>query len=120
MKILERHIIKALIDKMDFIDQKSNHIQDIELGMSLSLVNFLDLRKQEILNEEKTLNIEDVLYSQYYWFCQFKKEYFKKYGKDEGLEQQAFKIIDNMNTDLQNGVNWSIIEQIECDFLDNI
>lgn len=113
MKILEKHTIKSFIDKMNFIDQKSNNIQDVELRILLSLVNFLDLKKQEITGEDETLNLDDILYSHYYWFCQFKNEYYKKYGKDEGLEQQAFKIIENMNIDLPDGVNWSIIEQIE-------
>jgi len=55
------------------------------------------------------------MYSYYYWFVAFKGEYIKKYGKNEGLEQQAFKVLEAIDVELANGVDWSIIEQIDSE-----
>ena len=38
-----------------------------------------------------------------------------KKGYDTGLEQQAFKLLEEIDQQLEAGVNWSIIEQIGKD-----
>ncbi|WP_059173177.1 hypothetical protein [Bacillus sp. FJAT-27445] len=58
--------------------------------------------------------IEQVLYSQYYWFVYFKNQYFSKYGYDAGMDQQAFQLIEQLTYELDE-VNWDFLEQITND-----
>lgn len=69
-------------------------------------------------NEQKILTIKkytlsDILYARYYWFTKFLVRYEKLYGKDAGMEQQQFKIIEAM--DYAGCVNCSLLEKIEQD-----
>jgi len=111
MKILSETNIQLLMEKMSFVCKKSNN-EDADLSKFVAYINFLVDRKDEII---KIINVEleDVAYSHYYWFWALKEVYFKKHGKDEGLEQQALKILETMNFELQGNIDWEIIEQIE-------
>lgn len=39
-------------------------------------------------------------YNAYYWFQRFVKMYIEKHGYDAGMEQQAFKMLENADFDL--------------------
>ena len=53
-----------------------------------------------------------ILYSKYYWCTQYKNRFNELYGKDVGIDQQQYKIIEEM-TQRINDVDWSFIQMIE-------
>ena len=113
MKILNENNVQSLIEKMGFVCETSNNIEDVELNKLMTYIEFLKNEKNEIIKIEKDINPEDVVYSHYYWFWMFKEVYYEKCGRDEGIEQQTFKLLENMSMELQSDMNWEIIEQIE-------
>lgn len=54
-----------------------------------------------------------IYYSMYYWFAQFSKRYREQVGADAGIEQEGFKLLEEMDYQLDEGIDWSIIEEIE-------
>lgn len=91
--------------------------------------NFLTLYDDKILNQ--TMNnsmllescedqvmeayqwtLERILYSRYYWYTNFLVHYEKKYGKDGGMEQVQFKIIEEMDYRIGE-VDAALLESIE-------
>ncbi len=50
-----------------------------------------------------------VLYNRYYWFLRFAKIHSEQHGKDAGIEQQAFQILENAMTD----IDWAVVEAID-------
>ena len=50
-----------------------------------------------------------ILYNRYFWFMRFMRMYCKQHGKDVGLEQQAFQIVEQAMAD----VDWQIIAAID-------
>jgi hypothetical protein len=49
-----------------------------------------------------------VLYNRYYWFLTYAKRHMRYSGYDAGLEQQAFKLLDQAECE----VDWSMVEAI--------
>ncbi|WP_157261551.1 hypothetical protein [Paenibacillus sp. A3] len=37
----------------------------------------------------------------------------KVYGHDEGIEQEGFKLLEEIDNQLEEGVDWGLIEKIE-------
>lgn len=50
-----------------------------------------------------------ILYNRYYWFARFTRLFCSQHGKDVGLEQQAFQILEEATAD----IDWHVIEAIE-------
>lgn len=59
----------------------------------------------------KELDAEDVLYNRYYWFLRFSELHELKNGKDAGLEQQRFQLLEQATCDF----DWNVIQQIEAE-----
>ena len=72
---------------------------------------FFDEKEKEI-QELLGVSLESILYSKYYWCTQYKNRYNELYGKDVGIDQQQYKIIEEM-TQRINDVDWSFIQMIE-------
>jgi len=51
-----------------------------------------------------------IFYNQYYWFMRFSRLYISKHGFDAGLEQQAFKMIENADCELDFAILDSLSE----------
>jgi hypothetical protein len=47
-------------------------------------------------------------YNQYYWFERFVSAWQAAHGKDAGLEQQAFKVLENAPED----VDWDVVGRL--------
>jgi len=75
-------------------------------------VHFFESEKANIIQLNPELSIDTLLYSEYYWFIKY-KDNIERYGDDEGLEQQAYKMLERINIALNGKIDWSIIEQIE-------
>ena len=84
--------------------------EDHEMNTAISYALSLKDNEQKILTiTEYTLS--DILYGRYYWFTKFLVRYEKLYGKDAGMEQQQFKIIEAM--DYAGCVDCSLLKKID-------
>ena len=84
---------------------------DKQLNILLNYWYFFDEKEKEI-QELLGVSLESILYSKYYWCTQYKNRYNELYGKDVGIDQQQYKIIEEM-TQRINDVDWSFIQMIE-------
>lgn len=66
---------------------------DDELNEAVNYALALENDEQQILSIGK-YTLTDILYARYYWFTKFLVRYETHYGKDAGMEQQQFKIIE--------------------------
>lgn len=55
--------------------------------------------------------LEVILYSKYLWLTQYMKKYNEIYGYDAGIEQQKFKVIEELETRLTN-VDWDLLQKL--------
>lgn len=85
---------------------------DNELNEAVNYALFLEEKEQQILSMGKYV-LSDILYGRYYWFTRFLTRYEQLYGKDAGMEQQQFKIMEAM--DYAGCVDYSLLEKIEQD-----
>lgn len=83
---------------------------DDELNEAVNYALLLERDEQRILSMKK-YTLPDILYGRYYWFTKFLVRYEKRYGKDAGMEQQQFKIIEAM--DHAGCVDGVLLEKIE-------
>jgi hypothetical protein len=60
--------------------------------------------------EGAALSPADIFYNRYRWFLAFAKLHQAKHGVDAGLEQQAFQLLEDAETE----VDWTVIEAIEA------
>lgn len=84
---------------------------DKQLNTLLNYWYFFDEKEKEI-QELLRVSLEMILYSKYYWCTQYKNRFNELYGKDVGIDQQQYKIIEEM-TQRINDVDWSFIQMIE-------
>lgn len=90
-------------------------IDDEDLSKLLKPFWFLQQCAQDIMANFPYSN-EVILYSQYYWFVNFKNQYFSKVGYDGGMDQLAFLLIGKLSNELGGDVDWAFIEDIENQF----
>lgn len=82
---------------------------DIAQDESLKLYELLEAEKQSILSKLQKFTLEDLWYSQYYWFLVIMKE--RNAWNQVDYEQQKYKILESM--DLEIEIDWTLIEQLE-------
>lgn len=58
---------------------------------------------------------EGVLYGRYFWFRKFSNQYFREHGRDAGIEQQLFQILELADVP----VDWSVIEMLDARALED-
>lgn len=118
MKYINKEDLKRMIAEENPTFQTTvdtDYLNDEHFGSLLQYYLFLTEYPNSIYSHLDGLNEEDLLYNRYYWFIKFKQKYNSQKGYDAGLEQEAFKLIEEIEQQLEAGVNWSIIEQIEKD-----
>jgi len=113
MEILMADKLESIIRALNFKDSEADKIEDKLLSKFLKYVHVLGQLETKAIKENSISEINNLFYSRYYWFNQFKKRYFALYGHDEGLEQQSFKMLSDYNERFPEKMDWSIIEQIE-------
>lgn len=101
--------IEEIIAKTGYVCKEK--YSDGQMNTLLSYWIFFDEKEKEI-KDLLGVSLETILYSKYYWCTKFKKRYNMLYGKDVGIDQQQYKIIEEM-TQRINDVNWSLIQMIE-------
>lgn len=113
MEILMADELESIIRTLNFKDSEAEKIEDQLLSKLLKYVHVLRQIETKAIKENSLSEIDNLFYSRYYWFNQFKERYFALYGHDEGLEQQSFKMLSDYNERFPEKMDWSIIEQIE-------
>lgn len=111
MKILKEEL-DALFIKTKYIFRKE--YEDVDLNRLLNGWFFLETNEtiiQELTNE----TLEIILYSKYYWCSRYKDRYFELYGQDAGIEQQQYKIIQELEQRLEGEIDWEVVQMIEED-----
>jgi hypothetical protein len=87
-------------------------IEDEDLSKVLKHYWFLQQCERDI-QANFSFTYEEILYSQYYWFVQFKQHYFLKIGYDGGLDDQLGLLIEKICNELGEAVDWQFIEDID-------
>lgn len=113
MEILMADKIEDIIRVLNFKDAEAEKIEDKLLSKFLKYVHVLVQIENKAVQEDREGEIDKLFYSRYYWFNKFKERYFALYGRNEGLEQQSFKMLSDYNERFPDKMNWSFIEQIE-------
>lgn len=110
MKILKNNIDELMV-KTKYISKKIH--DDQEMNILFNFWHFFDEREAEI--QELTREcMESVLYSKYYWCTKYKNKFDQSFGRDVGLDQQQYRIIEEINRRI-NSVDWKLIQMIEED-----
>lgn len=113
MNMIKDYEIETLYKTLNPIIDKTNIIILEDGGLAKLLDNFLFLQQYaEAIIANSSFTYEEVLYSQYYWFIQFKYQYSAKEGYDAGMEQQAFQLVENLFNELDGNLDWELVESI--------
>lgn len=116
MKLLSEEDIKLLSKVIKpQVEQESNvaDLGDEDLKIKLNYYLFLEKYADDILTSDIEISIEDLLYSQYFWLTKYKDLYISIVGYDAGLEQQVFKLAEEIDQQIEAGIDWNLIEKIE-------
>ncbi|CAM4456855.1 MAG: hypothetical protein E7L01_00345 [Paenibacillus macerans] len=108
MRILKEEEIKKYISDEELQNFYNDSINDAHLNELLAYYSYLKNNVSAI-----PLDKQSIYYSIYYWYVQFKERYFQVYGHDSGIEQEGFKLLEELDYQLEDGVNWGLIEKIE-------
>ncbi|WNS43703.1 hypothetical protein [Paenibacillus sp. MMS20-IR301] len=108
MKILKENEMKQLISDEKLSEFYNENIDDNRLNELFSRYSFLKTNVNLI-----PLDKQSIYYSIYFWFVQFKKQYFTLIGQDEGMEQEGFKLLEEIDANLKEGIDWAIIKELE-------
>lgn len=108
MKILKNNV-DALISKVKYTFEKV--YDDQEMNTLFNLWRLFDTRETEI-RDVTGETVETVLYSKYYWCTKYKNLYNRMFGGDVGLDQQQYRIIEEINRRVDS-VDWELIQMIE-------
>lgn len=108
MEIVKYNIEKIMAEiEYKYIQKYS----DNQLNSFFNYWNVFDEKEKEI-QELKRLSLETILYSKYYWCTQYKNRYNEIYGRDVGIEQQQYKIIEEIEQK-QISINWQLLQMID-------
>ena len=110
MKILKNNIDKLVV-KARYPFKKVHGDQQID--SLLNIWHFFDEREPEI-RELTGESLETVLYSKYYWCTRYKSKFNQMFGRDAGLDQQQYRIIEEINRRVDS-VDWKLIQTLEED-----
>ncbi len=84
---------------------------DTSLNVLFNYCCFFDEYETEI-QDQLGGTLDMVLYSKYYWCKKYNSYYNKLYGKNAGIEQYQYKIIEDINNRINN-INWDLIQLID-------
>lgn len=101
---------EELLSKLDF--PKKTEYEDCYLNKALTYWAFFDERKCEI-QQLTGESAEAIIYTKYFWCTAFIKRFEKLYGSDAGLEQQRYKILEELANLPNIMVDWAVIESID-------
>lgn len=82
-----------------------------ELNLPLNYWLLLEEREEDIQNLPG-IQIDDILYSKYYWCTNYIKKRKQLIGPDGGLDQQQFKLLEEISERLDDKTDWNLLETI--------
>lgn len=107
MKIIKDNM-EELLTKIEY-----TYKEEFEDEQTNTLLNYWMLfhEKEKEIQDLIKVSLETILYSKYYWCTQFKKRFNGLYGRDVGIEQQQYKIIEDMDQRIVT-IDWSLLEMM--------
>ncbi|MFP7296774.1 hypothetical protein [Neobacillus niacini] len=114
MNIIMKQEIEHLFETLKPVLEELNFIalEERELSQVFTYYLFLQQCGEDIMTNSSYTS-EEILYSQYYWFVQFRNLYFSKIGYDSGIDQQAILLIEKISNELEGNVDWGLVEEFE-------
>lgn len=110
MELINKFELEKMIQLEKDNEVMRENINDIALKKAVGYYDFLTKNMMNIaLKEGKN----KAMYSKYYWYTKYKKRYFELYEYDAGIEQEGFKLLEELENELEEGVDWTIIQEIE-------
>lgn len=98
-----------LLSRIDQLDPPlAVNVREGEAGEALAR-SLLFERWPDLLDGAENLDSTRLLYNRYYWFVRFKTLWQAAHGYDAGLEQQAFKMLENADANL----DWKLLEELD-------
>lgn len=110
MKIINEIELEKIIKLEKDYNMNITDISDEELKKILVYYDFISNNIEKLVLEEDKSSI---MYSKYYWYTKYKQRYFEVVGYDAGIEQEGFKLLEEIENELEDGVDWVIIQEIE-------
>ena len=110
MRIINEIELEEMIKLEKDYSIKFTDISDEELKKYLTYYDFISNNIENLISKEDKRSI---IYSKYYWYTKYKQRYFEVAGYDAGIEQEGFKLLQEIENELEDGVDWSIIQEIE-------
>lgn len=108
MKIIKEDELKSLITDEELRKFYNVNNDDTRLNEFLAYYSFFKNNAGSVL-----LDKQSTYYSMYFWYVQFKERYFEVHGHNEGIEQEGFKLLEEIDNQLEEGIDWGLIEKIE-------
>ncbi|NOW28290.1 hypothetical protein DFH82_002766 [Clostridium saccharobutylicum] len=110
MKVIKELELEKMIALSKYHTVRTIDINDETLKKVLVYYDFISNNIEDLmLKEDKS----KIMYSKYYWYTKYKQRYFEVIGYDAGIEQEGFKLLEEIENELEYGVDWSIIQEIE-------
>lgn len=110
MEIINEFELEKMIVLAKDYTVRAVDITDEALKKVLIYYDFLSNNIENLtLKEDKS----KIMYSKYYWYTKYKQRYFEVVGYDAGIEQEGFKLLEEIENELEHGVDWSIMQEIE-------
>ncbi|MCX2824523.1 hypothetical protein COM13_22475 [Bacillus pseudomycoides] len=127
--IFEQHFNLGYYDR-DLVEKKwifqplTNNIQDLLKGFSyyeqfteqFDNINF-NKESNTAMNLIAKEDKHKIMYSTYYWYTKYKKRYFEVHGYEAGIEQEGTRLLEELENELEDGVDWRVIQEIEEDLV---
>ena len=101
--------LKALMSETGY--SIKNRYSNPDLNHLFSCFDFIETHEVEISRISK-MDSESLSYSKYYWYTKFKNKYEEIHGFDAGIEQQQFKLLEELQQKFDN-IHWDLIEKID-------
>lgn len=86
--------------------------EDFQLNKLFNYWSFFE-QKEIKIKELTNVSLDVILYSKYYWCTRYREKYMELYGQDTGIDQQQYKIIEELEQRLNNDIDWNLIQIIE-------
>ncbi|MBC8537138.1 hypothetical protein [Feifania hominis] len=117
MKLMIKNIT-ALMEQCGYIpialcnETRLNELQYKEANDLLNCFCFLNARVQDILKLTEH-SIDEILYSKYYWFTQYKDTVEGFLEENPELEQIQYQIFQQIGIELKGDVDWPLMQAID-------
>jgi hypothetical protein len=116
MQIIPKELLEAKLSEIDSRIRESDLKFSIEpddesFGNAFKFYLLFENWPSLLAGNGFAIGNELIFYNRYYWFCCFLKLYKAKHRYDAGLEQQAFRLLEDSEA-LNVDVDWELIAKL--------